>query len=193
MATYTADNFFNWFFELIKSINLFDIGTNYLVVIGIVLISALMISPRKLSNIKVLALPLMLGYSVVGLHVPLLFMVLGGVVFAMEILTTKGVGEVIESVSQKVSELRGLPAEFRERRTSKREKTISDAKRERGILEAERSGLIPFRKGTTISDVLDESERKKILKLKSKTKRDNALDNYFRRMKEKKKYWEVDE
>lgn len=193
--TYTADNFFETVLGGIGDINLFQGGTNYLVVLLIVFVSAILISPRKLSNIKVLALPLMVGYTIIGLKVPLLFLVLGGVVFVMEIMTTKGFGETIEAVSQRANELISIPEKIREKRVGRSEKDIAKAKRESEIRASKMKGLIPFRKGVSISDVMDLKEKErvdKILKMKSKTKRDDAIEKLYKRL-EKKKYWEVDE
>ena len=124
---FTSDTFFDWIFGIIKGVNILEAGTNYLVALGIVFVTAILISPRKMSNIKVLALPLMIGYSLIGLEIPLMFMVVGGIVFTMDILSTKGIGDMIEGMRQKVSEVRAIPEMRRERRTASVEKRVNMA------------------------------------------------------------------
>lgn len=194
--TYTAENFFGNILESVEKINIFQGGTNYLVVIGIVLISAILISPRKMSNIKVLALPLMVGYAIIGLKIPLMFMVLAGIVFVMEVLTTKGIGDTIEVMRQRISDIAELPERFRERKIGRTEKGITKAKREKAIRTAEETKLIPFRKGTSISDVLEVHEEKKIKGKKNRSLSKKDIDREMQRlklMKEKLSFWEVDE
>lgn len=194
---YTADTFWNAILGSIQGINVFQHGTNYIPIGFLLLITMIMISPRNLSNMKVLLLPLMVGFATMGIHIPLLFLVLAGVLFVIENLSTKGIGNFIEIATQEINKVISIPERIREKRTVRTEKDIVRAKREKAIREAELRKLIPFRRGTKRSDIIElqaEQERKKILRMKSKSKRDRELESFFNKyFKKKENVWEVNE
>lgn len=130
MVTYTSDSAFDWILGIIQKVSLFQEGTNYLVILGIVLIGAILISPRDLSNIKILALPLMIGTMVSGLHVPLIFLIVGGILFVMETLTTKTIGSAIKAIEQTIGEVGSIPEKIRIGKLDRFEKEQATRSRE---------------------------------------------------------------
>lgn len=196
--TITADSFFDWIIEIIQGINVFRTGTNYVALLILVLVACLLVSPRKPSNIKILAFPMMIGFTIIGLKVPLIFLGLGALIFVMETLSLQAIGNMIESVGQKISEIREI---IPITRRDKEDRGLKKWKREveKGKLEKQRRGfeehgLIPFRKGTAISDVVDLSQRKSQEKKSwgSQAKRER-LKQRWKLEEEKRKFWEVDE
>ncbi len=106
MPTITGDSFFDWIIEIIQGVSFFRAGTNYVLLLLMVLVVCVLISPRKPSNVKVLAFPVMIGFTVIGLPIPLLFLGLGAIVFVMETLSLQAIGGVFEAVGQKITDIR---------------------------------------------------------------------------------------
>lgn len=171
--TVTADSFFDWIIGIIQGINVFRIGTNYIAILILVLIACLLVSPRKPSNIKILAFPMMVGFTIIGLKVPLIFLGIGALIFVLETLSLQSIGNMIEAVGQKVSEIRGIvpitKGEREERDIRKWKREIGKVKLEKQRKGYEEEGVIPFRKGTSISDVVELSQKKRQKKSPTKS------------------------
>ena len=162
--TSTGDSFFTWIQDILQGFNLFQSGTSYLVIMAMILVACLLISPRKPSNIKVLAFPMSIGFTLIGLKVPLLFLGLGAIIFIMETLSMQTIGNMFEAVGQKIGEATGTRETLRTRKYLKeikpKERTLKLATLSEGIAKREKLGVIPYKKGTGISDVLEKTQTK---------------------------------
>lgn len=79
--------------------SLFGSGLGYLITLGVVGVSTIAISPRKLSNMKTLAFPLAVGLKLIGLQIPLVLLAILGILFVIDTLSLSTLGSIVEAVT----------------------------------------------------------------------------------------------
>lgn len=133
MTAVTSDSFFEWIMNTISGATPFHAGTSYIITLAMVLITCLIISPKKISNMKVLALPVMIGFTIVGFSVPLLYLGIASIIFVMETLSLQAIGGLVSGAVQRITEATEIPEI---RRTKKYMKEIRPLERRSNINKA---------------------------------------------------------
>lgn len=84
--------------------SLFGSGLGYVITFLTIGICAIAMSPRKAGNIKTLAFPLGVGFRLIGLNIPMVFLAVLGVLFVVDTLSLPTIGNITEAVTTRAVE-----------------------------------------------------------------------------------------
>jgi hypothetical protein len=159
----TADSFFTWITEMMKGVNFFTSGTNSIALLMLVLVVCILISPRKVGNIKILAFPVMVGFNIMNFAISNIFLGLAAIMFIMETLSLRSMQGIIKTVKQKVDPL--TPLGIRTRKESERESSFKEAQK---YLKLEKQGYKRPKMARNVKDDLNILRKRERLEVKIK-------------------------
>lgn len=185
---------FNLVRGIVEDTSIGTVGANYFIILALVAVCCLLVSPRKPSNMKTLMFPMIVGFIGAGFKVPTLYLGITGIIFIMDILTFKGVGDIIEAVSTKITSVGSDVEYIRDRPLRKMRKDIereSISLKRRKLFDdsPELKNIRRLNKQSTSNSVLP-IERSMRLVEKSKKR---FSDEYYYKRNKAKKGLEVDE
>jgi len=98
LPTYTAD----WSYMTDAFQNTYILGSGWLLPSILTFVIMILIT-KDINKWKVMALPLMVIWIIIGIKVHLAILILAGIIFVIEALSTEMGGSILESITEKVN------------------------------------------------------------------------------------------